>query len=54
VKPYLRFVEMPTESMSVPQMRFRGGSLVSLDMQVEDGVMKLGKGVEKYHIKTMA
>lgn len=54
VKPYLRFVEMPTESMSAQQMRFRGGSLVTLGMRVEDGVMKLGKGIEKYHIESMA
>jgi len=54
VKPYLRFVEMPAKGVNVQHLFFRGGSLVSFGMQVEDGVMKLKKGTEEHQIESMA
>jgi len=54
VKPYLRFVEMPTKDMGMQFMFFQQGALSSFGVGVEDGVMVVAEGTEQHDIEPMA
>jgi len=54
VKPYLRFVEMPTKDTGMQFMFFKEGALASFGAAIEDGVMVVAEGTEQHSIESMA